>query len=135
MYDMAIQVIKNKKAIYIANILIAKKELFDEYAAWLFDILFELEKQIQPEVLKRDDYQKRAYGFLSERLTLIFINHKIKEGIKAANAPLLTIEPKFTKYINYKFNHVIRNRILIKLGIKKEKYKLKYRKIEEGKLL
>ena len=52
------------------NLFIAKKEVFDEYCKWLFDILFEVEKYA--DLSGYDDYQKRLYGFLSERLIRVF---------------------------------------------------------------
>ena len=122
MYEEALRIFMRENSIYQANMIVAKRDLFNEYSDWLFSILFELEKQIQPEVLKREEYQKRVYGFLSERLTAIFINYKQKQGIKVANAPLLIEDPKFGRYINYKFNHLVRNKILMCFGIKKEKW-------------
>ncbi len=55
----------------IGNMLITKKEIFDEYCCWLFDILFEAEKRI--DISEYDDYQKRVFGFLSERLTRVWM--------------------------------------------------------------
>ena len=47
------------------NMLIARKEVFDDYSAWLFPILLELNYRIG-EV--EDKYQNRYPGFVSERL-------------------------------------------------------------------
>ncbi|MBQ1897119.1 MAG: DUF4422 domain-containing protein, partial [Lachnospiraceae bacterium] len=47
------------------NMLIARKEVFDDYSAWLFPILLELNDRIG-EV--EDKYQNRYPGFVSERL-------------------------------------------------------------------
>ena len=52
--------------ISMGNIMIAKKDLFDKYCEWLFSILFEVEKR--SDLSNYDQYQKRIYGFLSERL-------------------------------------------------------------------
>lgn len=47
------------------NMLIARKEVFDDYSEWLFPVLFELNRLIG----KVDDkYQNRYPGFVSERL-------------------------------------------------------------------
>ena len=61
----------NSDNFYLANMLYAPKEIFDAYSRWLFDILFEVEKQI--DLAGRDDYQKRALGFLSERLLKVWV--------------------------------------------------------------
>ena len=50
----------------VGNMWITRKEIFDRYCAWLFDILFEVEKEI--DFSAYDDYQKRVIGFLAERL-------------------------------------------------------------------
>lgn len=56
----------NRHSNYCANMLICKKELFDEYSKWLFDILFEVEKRVNLEGY--DNQQARIFGFMSERL-------------------------------------------------------------------
>ena len=60
--------------------MICRKELFDEYCEWLFDILFRLETQV--DYKDYSDYQKRIFGFMSERLLnvwVIYKNLKVKE--------------------------------------------------------
>lgn len=68
------------KEIYAYNMFILKRELFDKYMEWLFAILFELEKRI--DFSERDVYNKRVFGFMSERLLLVWIRNqkaKVKE--------------------------------------------------------
>ena len=70
----------NSKCTYYYNMLICKKELFDSYSSFMFDILFELEKRVNID--NYDDYHKRIFGFISERLLNIYVMHnnfKIKE--------------------------------------------------------
>ena len=43
-----------------------KKDKFDAYCEWLFDILFELEKRL--DISDYSDYDARVFGFVSERL-------------------------------------------------------------------
>lgn len=54
-----------------------KRDLFNNYCEWLFDILDKAEKRI---VVSDDSYQKRVFGFLSERLFNIFVLKEIKEN-------------------------------------------------------
>ncbi len=95
-FDMCRQVIQEKYPEYIeafdimqgsalmnfANMIITYKQIFDKYCEWLFDILFEVEKRI--DISNRDEYQKRAMGFLSERLLKVWLiknNYKVKEQL------------------------------------------------------
>ena len=64
----------------LANIIITRKDIFDEYCTWLFDILFEVEKRT--DLTGYDTFQFRLYGYLSERLLRIWLfmhNYRIKE--------------------------------------------------------
>ncbi|WP_076459656.1 DUF4422 domain-containing protein [Limosilactobacillus caccae] len=57
------------------NMFYSSKEKMDEYSAWLFDVLFEVEKRT--DMTGYTDYQKRLYGFLSERLLNVWLEkHK-----------------------------------------------------------
>lgn len=59
---------------------IMRKRMFDEYCEWLFNILFEVENRT--DISNYDSYNKRLYGFLSERLINIWVmqqNLKVKE--------------------------------------------------------
>jgi len=59
------------KETYFGNMMICRKELYDEYCAWLFDILFEVQRRTDPSGY--DNYRKRVYGFLSEFLLTVWI--------------------------------------------------------------
>ena len=72
-YINSFEEVCSKKNIWPYNMMICKKELFDEYCQWLFDILFELEKRI--DISSYDWYQKRVFGFISERLLNVWITH------------------------------------------------------------
>lgn len=111
MAALAKTMLKEQKESFCANILIAKEKLFDSYAEWLFDVLFEVEKRIGIDVLSRDAYQKRVYGFLSERLLGIYMMYMAKTaGIKIVLAPALfweTDEKAFKTYQRRCFKHKI----------------------------
>ena len=59
---------------YPANMLICSKALFNEYSAWLFDILFEVERR--SDLTGYTPQQARIYGFMSERLLEVWVKHK-----------------------------------------------------------
>ena len=48
------------------NMFIMKRDKFDAYCEWLFDILFELEKRL--DISDYSDNDARVFGFVSERL-------------------------------------------------------------------
>ena len=48
------------------NMFVMKKELLQHYCTWLFDILFELEKELDMTGYTVND--RRVFGFVSERL-------------------------------------------------------------------
>lgn len=79
-YINSFNIVMNSRASYSCNMFISKRELINEYLEWLFSILFELENEL--DISNYDDYQKRIFGFISERLMHIWVHHnklKIKE--------------------------------------------------------
>lgn len=63
---------------YAYNMLIARKEILNQYCEWLFPILLCCEDKIGE---RQDAYQGRYLGFLAERLMTIFLN-TIRANIK-----------------------------------------------------
>lgn len=61
-------------AYYYANMIICRRSLLNRYSEWLFSILFEAENYININNYD-DDYQKRVFGFMSERLLQVWIKH------------------------------------------------------------
>lgn len=76
------------RAISECNMLIARREVFDGYCAWLFPILFEAEKRI--DCSGYDPYQKRVFGFLSERLMRVYVMHM---GLRVCETDIREINP------------------------------------------
>ena len=69
------------------NMLFCKAEVFDSYCEWLFDVLFELEKYV--DLTKLNAYQKRLYGFLSERLLNVWVKHN---KLRVKNVNIINVE-------------------------------------------
>lgn len=82
-------VMKSNK-MYICNMLVTKKDIYDNYCNWLFTILFELEKKI--DINDYSETQKRVFGFLAERLFNVWISKNNQYKIKEVN--LLELEPE-----------------------------------------
>lgn len=88
-YVNAFDKVMKKNTCYAFNMFIMKKELVNEYCKWLFDILFKLEDLI--DISSYDEYQRRIYGFLSERLFNVWI---IKNNYKTKEYPVFNNEEK-----------------------------------------
>lgn len=68
------------------NMFIMKREIYHEYCAWLFDILFEAEKRIDMTWYSVEEY--RVMGYLAERLCGIYYMYlKKKKDIRAFELP------------------------------------------------
>lgn len=65
---------KRMWSVSMCNMFVMPKVMADEYCAWLFPVLFEVEKQI--DIGDRDVYQQRVFGFLAERLFNVWLHHR-----------------------------------------------------------
>ncbi len=88
-YDLALEILTRRhpsyaafarkvnigKSGYFTNMFIMRRNIFDEYCEWLFDILFELEKEI--DVSNYSVQERRILGFISEWLFNIYIEKLI----------------------------------------------------------
>ncbi len=95
------KIIYGKYAV-MCNMFIMRKELLDEYCQWLFAILFETEKRI--DVTNRDSYQKRVFGFLSERLFNVWLDFK---KLKLYHLPIYFPDDKPYKIYFKKFFKIL----------------------------
>lgn len=72
-YEKAFFDVMNGDRTYFYNMLVARKEVFDNYCKWLFSVLFQVEQRV--DLTGYTDYQKRIFGFLSERLLTVYVIH------------------------------------------------------------
>lgn len=97
------KLMSGKKA-HMFNMFVMSEEKFDEYCAWLFPILFELTKRIDPQKYN-DAFQARYPGRVSERLLDVWIN---TNGYEYVELPVISPEPvnwfkKITGFLAAKF--------------------------------
>ena len=80
------------------NMFIMRRDMFDSYCEWLFDILFELEKRL--DISEYTPYDARVFGFVSERLLDVWI---MGGDIDYAELPYVFMEKQnwFTKGFNF----------------------------------
>ncbi len=71
-YDAVMDILHSDKAIF-CNMFIMKKELFEEYSAFCFDILEEVESLIDQKRYNIEEY--RTLGHIAERLLAIFVRN------------------------------------------------------------
>lgn len=114
---------------YPLNMIVCKKQLFDEYAKWIFDILFECEKYIKLSPYSRG---RRVFGYIAEYLMPVyFINNKLKilsspfylseQGIiKGRFTNKLKIARMLLKIIYYRYRHKFNYDRGIELGLKND---------------
>lgn len=97
--------IKKRRSAHMFNMFIMKKEVLDAYCTWLFDILFELEKQV--DVSKYTSFHARFFGRVSELLLDVWLR---VNNIKFAEVPVVNIEKvnffkKVKSFLKAKFKH------------------------------
>lgn len=85
-YIEAYEKVMSSRKLYIYNMFVMNKFMFDKYCTWLFDILFTLEKRI--DIASYDKYNARVFGFLSERLFNVWLE-KQQLKVKAMNVVFL----------------------------------------------
>lgn len=67
----AFDIVMNRTGAHMFNMMVMRSDYFDRYCEWLFAILFEVEKRT--DVSQYDAYQKRLYGYISERLLDVWL--------------------------------------------------------------
>ena len=102
-YAAAAERMKKRSWTHIYNMFIMKKDVFDGYCQWLFDILFQVENTI--DISSYSQYDKRVFGFLAERLLDIYLEGS---GIDYKEIPVMFMEDqnwlkKGTAFLKRKF--------------------------------
>lgn len=95
--------LKKRTSAHMFNIFIMKKELLNDYCIWLFDILFELEKNANIE--KYDAFHARFFGRISELLldVWIYTNNLKYEEVNMIDIPKVNWIEKGTAFLKAKF--------------------------------
>ena len=70
----ALDEVLQSKRLYANNMFVLRKEHFEEFMAWWFELLFEFEKKI--DLQTKTGYQQRILGFIAERLLNVWFAHK-----------------------------------------------------------
>ncbi|MEG1865152.1 MAG: DUF4422 domain-containing protein [Alistipes sp.] len=86
------------------NMFILPRAQFDAYSAWLFDILFEVERRIR---ISDDPVQARVFGYMSERLLMVYAQ---ANRLRVCYKPVLMVDDKKRKgLLKYLFHAVVNN--------------------------
>lgn len=102
-YEDSLNEFLNQKSAYLYNMFIAKKSIMNEYFKWLFDILFELEKEI--DISNYDSYRARVYGFISERLFNVWII-KNKDRLSIKEKYVYNTTDSYIKFLKHEICNI-----------------------------
>ena len=69
------------------NMFVMSHEKLHAWCAWLFDVLFELEKRL--DISGYDAYNARVFGFVAERLLDVWLE---TNGYKYCELPVVNME-------------------------------------------
>lgn len=94
--------VMNKHYFYYANMMICRKELLDDYCLWLFNVMDILQQKINLDKYE-DKYQARVFGFISERLLQVWVEHN---GLKVKEYPVFNTEEKRITIFKKNFNRL-----------------------------
>lgn len=75
---------------FMFNMMILKKEYYDDYMSFLFPVLFELEKDIDTD--KLSDFHKRLFGRVSEVLFNAWVLKKRREGMRVKEIAYMPLD-------------------------------------------
>ncbi len=86
-YYKEFEKLHKRTSAHMFNMFIMKREYFDKYCEWLFDILGKLEKRVDSS--KYDSFHARFYGRVSELLLDIWLE---TNNLKYKEVPVMSME-------------------------------------------
>ena len=86
-YAAAFEDLKRRRSAHVFNMMILRRDHLDAYCAWLFDILFELERRV--DTTHCDPFHARFFGRVSERLLDVWL---FQNPLDLVEVPLVSIE-------------------------------------------
>lgn len=105
--DVIKKTLKNEE-LYAFNMFITSKDIFKNYMEWLFDILFEVEKNI---TISENSYQARVFGFMSERLFNLYIEANKLKVLEIPYTMLHDSEIDALKHYYFDWKGEVKNKI------------------------
>ncbi len=86
----------NRRRSHLLNMMITRKEIFDSYSEWLFDVLGKVERRL--DISNYSMSEARVFGYISELLLDVWIECN---GISYVELPVLYMEKQnyFKRYI------------------------------------
>lgn len=70
-YVSAMDTVMNRTWAHMFNMFVMRRDLYDAYCQWMFDILFKIEEKI--DITNYSVYESRVYGFISELMLDIWL--------------------------------------------------------------
>ena len=85
----------NRRKSHLLNMMITRKELFDNYSEWLFDVLGKVEKRL--DISNYSVSEARVFGYISELLLDVWIECN---SVNYVELPVLYMEKQnyFKRY-------------------------------------
>lgn len=102
-YSSAFETVLGRRSAHMFNMMIMRKDYFDSYCEWLFDILFELEKRV--DVSELDAFNARLFGRISEFLldTWLIKNNVAYKEIGYVHMEKIDWNRKIRSFLSAKF--------------------------------
>ena len=70
-YSAAFQTVMNRTWAHMFNMFVMRRNEYDAYCQWMFDILFTIEQRL--DISTYDPYEARVFGFVSELLLDVWL--------------------------------------------------------------